>query len=160
MVLDFVIHAFQHPGGTTAIQRSFIDMPVAPKKTCHIRQVQVHIVEAQRIINFDAFYGISVDPDHVLRSFILLDSTMFLMGQYNIAEQTAIGQHLFLAPRTFMYPEGINCPYTRLPFFVQNSNTNAFVTNWLVKVFYEFVSLTAQELALAIVRRGRAVTRD
>ncbi len=160
MPLDFVIHAFQHPGGTIAILRSFIDMPVTPKKKCEIRQVQVYRVEGQRETAFDMFFAISADPDHVLESSILLDSTIFLSGRYQRVVTTSVGlQHLEM-PSIFQYPEGISCPYTRLPFFVQNSNTNALFTNWLVTVFFEFVTLTPQELAIAVVRRGRGVTRD
>jgi len=161
MALDFVVQAFQSVGGVTTIQRFFIDMPIPTDKICLIRQVQVQLVELIRpITNFDVFYAMSVDPDHVLSSMILMDSTIFLSGVWELLNFTGVGFVLGNGiPWTFYYPEGIRCPYTRLPFFIQHSNNSVASPNWHVKVFFEFVKKTPQELAVAVMRRGRGVTR-
>lgn len=159
MALDLVNEHFLDAGSTTAIQRFFVDMPTAPKKTCLIRQVQVTQVELDRARTaYDTRFAMSVDPDHVAASLILRDSTMFLSGSFQGLVATAVGFFMHTTPFTYFYPEGIRCPYTRLPFFVQHSNTNSAVTNWNITVFYEFVSVTAQELAIAILRRGKGET--
>jgi len=161
MVLDFVVKAFASAGSNSAIQRFFVDMPLVTKKICLIRQVQVQIIEAVRVLSYDISFGMSVDPDHVLQSFVLLDSTMFLSGRFQNVIASAVGQDQEGGlPWIFQYPEGIKCPYTRLPFFIQHSNTAAVTTNWHVTVFFEYLPITAQELAVAVLRRGRGATRD
>lgn len=160
MPLDFVHHHFLHPGSTAAIQRTFIDMPVVKGKICLIRKVLLNLVELDRIRSaFDVFYAISVDPDHVLDSFTILDSTIFLHGSYNILRDSSASFNMYKNPEIFDYMEGIRCPYSRLPFFVQNSNTNSQTANYNLTVFYELIALTPQELAVAVMRRGRGVTR-
>ncbi len=160
MPLDFVNKSFTDTTSTAAIQRRFIDMPMVPKKMCLIRQVQVVIFQMDRIRAFyDLTYAMSVDPDHVLASMIDLDSTMFLFGrQQNILHST-VGFQYAKSHETYMYPEGIECPYTRLPFFVQHSNANTATTDWNIRVFFEFKNLTAEQTAIAVLRRGRGVTR-
>ncbi len=160
MPLEFVVKHFEDAPSSSAIQRFFIDMPITPKKLCMIRQVQVEIVQRNRILNFDAFYAMSIDPDHVLTSMVLLDSTMFLSGVWEIVQGTLIGFHAEGGtPFIFHFPEGIQCPHGRLPFFVQHSNTNANDIDWIVKVFFEFEPISAKELSIAVLRRGRGVTR-
>ncbi len=162
MPLDFVSRPIADAGGTTAIQRFFIDMPLVTKKVCMIRQVHVVQIELQRAeTHYDTRFAMSVDPDHVLANMIILDSTIFLSGSWQQILSTNVGFAVATEnEKIFHFPEGIECPYTRLPFFINHSNTAAVVTNWVVRVFYEFVSLTAQELATAVLRRGRGVTRD
>jgi len=161
MPLDFVITNFQDTPATTAIQRFLIDMPTVPKKLCLIRQIDVIPFQLSRVLNFDINYGMSVDPDHTIVSMVTPDSTMFLTGGLHRAQITAIGFAIVTYfEGIFRYPEGIECPYTRLPFFIQHSNTGNFFIDWTVRVFYEYVTMTAQEIATAVLRRGRAVTRD
>jgi len=161
MPLDFVVHHFLDAGSTTAIQRTFIDMPNVPKKTCMIRQVHIELFQRVRGLFFDSSFALSADPDHATVDMVILDSTIFVSGRWQVVNNSAIGFELHGGvPFIWKFPEGIDCPYTRLPFFVQHSNTNSNTIDWQIKVFYELVKLTPQELAIAIVRRGRAVTRD
>lgn len=159
MPLEFVVHHFLHPGGTTAIQRTFIDMPISPGKLCLIRQVRVQIVQLVNQRSFDVFYGMSVDPDHVLASTVLWDSTMFIQASIIISRADFTGEEQLRSPETFLFPEGIECPYGRLPFFIQNSNTSAIVQDWNITVFFEYIKKDARDLAIAVMRRGRGVTR-
>ena len=160
MPLDLVVQHFTDAGSTVAIQRFFIDMPVVPGKICMIRQVQVRLVQLSRANNYGLFFAMSVDPDHVLASTVIMDSTMFLSGQWENVLQTTVGFQLVTGlPWIFHFPEGIKCPYTRLPFFVQHSNTGAPTADWVITVLYEFVARTPQELAIAVMRRGRGVGR-
>ena len=164
MPLEFVSHHFTSEGGSSAIRRSFIDMPIVPKKLCVIRQVHVHVVQLDRprqSQGYDLAYAISIDPDHVLQSTVLLDSTIFVSGVWQTGRHTSVGfEFMGGLPWIFHFPEGMKCPHSRLPLFVQHSNTNTLDTDWVIRIFFEFVSLTPQELAVAVLRRGRGVTRD
>ncbi len=161
MPLNFVVTRMLHPGSTTDILRFFIEMPVVPGKVCMIRQVHVELVDRVRTQSlYDQDFALSADPDHTLVSMLQLDSTIFLKGRYVVAQPTIVGFQVMVNPEKFLYPEGIPCPHSRLPFFIQNSNTSAADTDWHVTIFFELVKVTAQEMAVAVVRRGRGVTRD
>jgi len=159
MALDFVVQHFQDAPVSSAIQRFLIDMPVVSGKLCLIKQIHVNIKQPSRTNQFGIFYAMSIDPEHVLTSSIILDSTIFLSNDIGNTVLTAVGFVVDhgLSP-VFHFPEGIKCPYTRLPFFVQHSNTTDASIDWQIKVFYEFLQLSQKELAIAVVRRGRGVT--
>lgn len=159
MVLDLVSRDFEH-GGTLAITRFFVDMPVVAGKICMIRQVHVLLVDFARLNAYDISYGMSLDPDDPGDSLIGADSRMFISGRYSKFQLTAVGfQVLVNNPIQYHFPEGLKCPYGRLPFFIQHSNANVATTFYRVTVFYDLVKLSPQELAVAVMRRGRGETR-
>jgi len=162
MPLDFVNHFFQHPGSTTVIQRTFIDMPIVPGKICLIKLVHFELFQRDRPRTaYDVQWAISVDPDHVLPTdLVRLDSTIFCHGVYQMLRTSAAGENHVTNPEIFHYPDGIPCPYTRLPLFVQHSNTNASTADYNVQIFYTLEKRTPQQLAVSVLRRGRGVTRD
>jgi len=160
MALDVVTRSFSL-GGSSAINRFFIDMPLVAGKICMIRQVHFLLVDWARTADYDITFGVSVDPDAVPASMIAADSRMFVLGRWALRQSTAVGFQVGeILPRQFFFPEGIKCPYTRLPAFVQHSNTNANVSNYRVAIFFEFLKISAQDLAVAVLRRGRGATRD
>lgn len=160
MPLDFVNHHFQHLGSSSVIQRSFIDMPVVPGKICLVKIAHVELVQRERVRTaYDVSWAISVDPDHVLDSMVLLDSTIFCHGDYQMLRTTAAGENHVTNPEVFHYPDGIRCPYARLPFFFQATNTNSATADLNVRLFFTLEKRTAQELAVAVLRRGRGETR-
>lgn len=160
MVLDIVTRSFTH-GGTTAITRFLIDMPVVPGKLCLIRQVQFLLVDWERIVSYDMTYAMSLDPDDVGENLVGADSRKFIVGRYATRLATSVGfQFADFLPRIYQFPEGLQCPYSRLPIFIQNSNNNAATAQWRVAVFFELVKISPVDLAVAVVRRGRARTRD
>jgi len=153
--LDLVARSFSH-GGTAAITRFDVEMPTPTNKICLIRQVQFLMVDYQRMALYDITYGLSLDPDHAPASLVAGDSRLPVVGRYSRHTITSVGfQTQDNNPRTFMFPEGLKCPYTRLPFFMQHSNNNANVANYRVCILYEVEKVSKQELALAVVRRGR-----
>ncbi len=160
MPLDLVTRSFSKGGGTTAIDRFNIDMPIVPNKLCLIRQVQVLNVDWGNTALFDQTFGMSLDPDHVPASLVAADSRMFILARYVRIQLTAEGfQSVEGNPKIFHFAEGMQCPYGRLPFFVQNSNNNAAVTDYRIAVFFTLERVSPQELAVAVMRRGRGETR-
>jgi len=158
--LDLVARSFSH-GGTIAITRFDIDMPTPTNKICLIRQVQFLLVDFQRMALYDVAFGLSLDPDHAPTSLIAADSRMPVVGRYSRHTITSVGfQTIEDAPKIFYFPEGLKCPYTRLPFFVQHSIADATTANYRVCILFEVEKVTKQELAVAILRRGRGLTRD
>lgn len=159
MPLDLVARSFSH-GGTAAITRFNVDMPTPEGNICLIRQVQFIQVDFQRMALYDITYGLSLDPDHAPASLIAADSRMPVVGRISRHTITSVGfQTQENNPRIFMFPEGLKCPYTRLPFFMQHSNNNATTANYRVCILYEVEKVSKQELAVAILRRGRGTTR-
>ncbi len=159
MVLDLAVRSMTH-GGTAAITRFDVYMPVVPNKICMIRRVHVALIDFARLDSYDVTYGLSLDPEHAPQSLVAADSRMFLMGRYAVFEQTAVGFAVGVVnPIQFHYPEGIPCPYSRLPFFLQNSNNNANTVSLRISVFFELIKMTPQEIAIAVMRRGRGETR-
>lgn len=155
MPLDIVQRSFSN-GTSAAIERFDIDMPVAPGKICMIRQVQFLLIDFTRLSEYDISWGMSMDPDHAPASLIAADSRMFLVGRFSREVGTFVGfQVLNPNPQVYQFPEGIPCPYSRLPFFVQHSNTNSNVCNYRVAVLFTFEKVSKAELAIAVVRRGR-----
>ncbi len=160
MALDLVVKAFEDASSNSSIQRFFIDFPLPTGRICLIKQVQVLNIDFGRMGNFDLTFGMSLDPDHVPQSLIAADSRMPIVGRFSRHTATSVGfQTADLFPIIFQFPEGLACPYTRLPFFVQHSNTAVVSVNWRVCVLFEFVKLTGQQLAVAVMRRGRGETR-
>jgi len=161
MPLDIVALNFLNVS-TAAVVRHFVDMPVNPGKICLIRHVDFLIFEADRIrTSYDVFWAMSVDPDDdAAEGLIAPDSRKFLSGTYNDLEATNVGFEIWTNQKRYDFPEGIKCPFTRLPFFIQHSNNSANPANYQVRVLYELVKATPQEIAVAVLRRGRAVTRD
>ena len=162
MVLEFAKRNVADAASSAAVQRFFIDMPVVSGKICMIRKVHWLMVEGvSRVVsNFDISFGMSLDPDGVGLNFgTLPDSSMFLVDRFVKGQITAVGFAIDFGNRVYDYDEGLPCPYSRLPFFVQHSNTGALSVTHNVKVFFTFERLTSQELAIAVARRGRGVTR-
>jgi len=162
MVLDWVIDSFDH-STSSAILRRFIDMPeTRPGKMCMIRKVHVSIEDLSNIRTYDISFAMSADPDAAVPALMWrANSSFFLMGRLATHTASGIGfQIMEFSPLIFEFAEGIKCPYSRLPFFIEHSNANTAVTTYRITVFYEFISVNAKELAVAVLRRGRGVTRD
>lgn len=150
----------QTHGGSSAITRFFIKMPVRRRKVCMIRQVVVLLFDHQIINTYDVAYGLSIDPDDPGDSLLNADSRMFVLGRWTDKNNSNVGrQTLTDNPVRYMFPEGITCAYGRIPFFIQNSNNNAATHTTRLTVFFEFIEVSPQEVAVAVVRRGRGVSR-
>lgn len=159
MVLDLAVRSFQH-SGTAAVTQFLIDMPITPKRICLIRQVHFLLVDAARLVNYDVSYGMSLDPDDPGTSLIAADSRMFISGRFTSLTSTAVGfQFIVPNPTVWHFPEGLRCPYARLPWFIQHSNNSGNVSNYRVTVFFELVPVSARDLTIAVLRRGRGETR-
>lgn len=161
MPLEWVVRPIDH-GGSSTVTRFFIDMPLAPGKICMIKQVHVWREDMATLLTYDSTFALSADPDQPAPASLSQPlSRIFLLGRWAQELATTVGfQVLTPNPMVFHFPEGIACPYTQLPFFLQHSNTGATVTTYRVTVFFEYVKVTKQELAIAVLRRGRGVTRD
>jgi len=161
MVLHWVTKRALHPGGTTTVQRFFIDMPVVTGKICLIKQAHVFLEDWGNLKSFDVGIAISADPDHAVPATLAAeDSRYFVFQRFARIFETAVGQQQTENnPRVYHYPEGISCPYSRLPFFVQNSNTSGADIDYHITLFFEYTKVSATEMAIATLRRGRATTR-
>jgi len=148
-------------GGTDAVVRFLIDFPQVTGKLCLIKAVHVWREDWTTLTIYDVTYALSADPDQpATLSLTAPLSRVFLLGRWSFDQLTLIGVLYGVTnPVQFPYPEGIECPYTRLPFFIQHSNNNAAVTDYRVTVFFEYVKRTPQELAISVMRRGRGVSR-
>lgn len=161
MVLEWIVRNANHPGSTTAVQRFFIDMPARSAKLCVIRQIHVWLEDWGNIRQFDIAFALSMDPDHTTPANLNFpDSRIPLMIRWARNEYTAVGFQVGeINPLVYHFPEGLVCPHGRLPFFIQNSNNAAVSNDYRLTIFFEFVKATQEEVAVAVMRRGRGVGR-
>lgn len=136
--------------------RFFIDMPLVAGKICMIKKVDVMIVDFIRLSLYDVSYGLSLDPDDPGLSLVAGDNRMFVVGRWVRFQNSGVGfQVIENNPVQYQFPEGLPCPYTRLPFFIQHSNNNATTCSYRVSVFFTLEKVSKVDLAIAVVRRGR-----
>lgn len=160
MALEWVVKRIEHNPSATTIGRFTIDMPIRQRKVCLIRQVQVLDHAWGANANRDMDYIISIDPDHATPTTLeSVDPRFFVKGRHIQMVVTEAGQQIDNQPVVFMYPEGIVCAHGRLIVFIQHSNASAAATLMHITVFFEYRKMTAEEVTIAVVRRGRGESR-